>query len=59
LPVGLRMWFTKRLIEQIEKENEAMEEASRGGGGGGSKSQTLTPHNNPMNPAFSKKYGQD
>jgi|TARA_Y100000310_G_C20404941_1_gene679217 hypothetical protein len=43
LPVGLRTWFTQRLIQQIEQENEAMEQASKGGG----KSQTLTAHNNP------------
>tara|TARA_R110000824_G_scaffold135069_1_gene298104 strand:- start:70 stop:219 length:150 start_codon:yes stop_codon:yes gene_type:complete len=23
LPVGLRVWFLKKLIDQIEKENEA------------------------------------
>jgi hypothetical protein len=43
LPVGLRTWFTQRLIQQIEQENEAMEQASKGG----SNSQTLTAHNNP------------
>jgi|TARA_R110000824_G_scaffold34139_1_gene108908 hypothetical protein len=43
LPVGLRTWFTQRLIQQIEQENEAMEQASKGG----NNSQTLTAHNNP------------
>tara|TARA_R110000824_G_scaffold86696_6_gene214333 strand:- start:403 stop:657 length:255 start_codon:yes stop_codon:yes gene_type:complete len=60
LPVGLRVWFTKRLVEQIEKENAAMEEASSGGGGGGSRSQTLSAYNQPAPPrTYSKKYGQD
>jgi hypothetical protein len=53
LPVGLRKWFVDRLISQIERENEAMDSASKGG----SKSQTLTPHNQPQVPkTFSKKY---
>ena len=30
LPVGLRKWFTERLIKQIEDENEAIEKASKG-----------------------------
>jgi hypothetical protein len=59
LPVGLRTWFTKRLVEQIEKENAAMEEASKGSGGG-SRTQTLSAHNQPPPPqTYSKKYGQD
>ena len=28
LPVGLRDWFVKRLVEQIEKENEAAKKAN-------------------------------
>ena len=43
LPVGLREWFVKRLVKQLEDEREAMEKASKGG----SKYQTLTPHNQP------------
>jgi hypothetical protein len=43
LPIGLRTWFTQRLMRQLEDEAEAMESASRGGG----KSQTLTAHNQP------------
>ena len=46
LPIGLRKWFIKRTIKQIEAEAEAMERASRGGG----KSQTLTTHNQPKMP---------
>ena len=30
LPVGLRTWFTERLIKQIEDEVEAIEKASKG-----------------------------
>ena len=43
LPVGLRNWFVKRLIKQLENEREAMQNASKGG----SNYQTLTPHNQP------------
>jgi hypothetical protein len=46
LPVGLRNWFVKRTIRQLEMESEAMEQASRGGG----KSQTLTAQNQPTIP---------
>jgi len=30
LPVQIRSWFVHRLSEQLEKENEAMEKASKG-----------------------------
>jgi hypothetical protein len=43
LPVGLRLWFVKRLIKQLEDEKQAMEEANKGGG----KSQTLNRFNQP------------
>jgi hypothetical protein len=53
LPIGLRTWFVERLIQQIESENQAMEQASRGQG----KAQTLSTHNQPPTPqTFSKKY---
>jgi len=53
LPVGLRTWFVERLIQQIETENEAATQASKGGG----KAQALSAHNQPPTPAtFSKKY---
>ena len=52
LPIGLRKWFTQRLIKQLETENKAMEDAKRGG----SKSQTLSAHNQPpLPPQFRKK----
>jgi len=47
LPIGLRNWFTQRLIQQIETENDAVQRAS---GGGGSSSQTLGKHNQPALP---------
>jgi len=53
LPLGLRKWFVERLVRQIEKESEAIDNASKGGGN----SQTLTPHNSPgPPPSLSKKY---
>ena len=33
LPVGLRKWFVNRLIQQLEREKEAMEKAREGDGG--------------------------
>ena len=47
LPVGLRGWFMKRLIRQIEKENEAIEKSSKSSAGNNSSVQTLTRHNQP------------
>tara|TARA_Y100000114_G_scaffold144069_1_gene152242 strand:- start:324 stop:494 length:171 start_codon:yes stop_codon:yes gene_type:complete len=29
LPVGLRTWFVKRLNDQLKKENDAVEKASK------------------------------
>jgi hypothetical protein len=46
LPIGLREWFTNRLVKQLEQESEAVQKASRGGG----RSQTLTAHNQPQLP---------
>ena len=48
LPLGLRKWFVKRLMQQLEDENAAIKEASQGGGGGNT--QTLTRHNQPGMP---------
>lgn len=31
LPVRIRRWFVHRLSQQIEKENEQIEKASKGG----------------------------
>ena len=47
LPVGLRNWFVKRLVKQLEMEKEAIEKASKGKGSG---YQELTPHNQPPTP---------
>jgi len=49
LPVGLRLWFIKRLIRQLEDEKEASERGSQGSGGG-SRTQTLSAHNQPAMP---------
>ena len=43
LPIGLRGWFVKRLMKQLQDEKEAMEKAQKGS----SNSQTLGPHNAP------------
>ena len=43
LPIGLREWFVKRLVKQMEDEKEAMERASKGKSSG----QTLTRYNQP------------
>jgi len=50
LPVGLRMWFVKRLIKQLEAEKEAAEKAQKGSSAGGSSSQTLNKFNQPPPP---------
>tara|TARA_R110002110_G_scaffold413046_2_gene639947 strand:+ start:654 stop:887 length:234 start_codon:yes stop_codon:yes gene_type:complete len=47
LPVGLRTWFVKRLVKQLEDEKEAIESAQQSGGG---KSQTLSAANQPRLP---------
>jgi hypothetical protein len=46
LPIGLRNWFVKRTIKQLEMEAESVKNASKGGG----KSQELTPFNQPTMP---------
>jgi len=51
LPIGLREWFVKRLIQQLETEKEIMERANKGGG---SNSQTLSKHNQPPPPSSLK-----
>ena len=47
LPIGLRTWFIERLVKQLKDEKEAIENAQQGGG---SKSQTLSPFNQPAPP---------
>ena len=52
LPIGLRDWFTKRLIKQLEMEKEAIEQASKSGGNSkSSNTHTLTSDNSPSMPA--------
>jgi len=46
LPVGLRKWFSERLVRQIEEENEAASSSSTRS----SKTQTLSAHNQPSAP---------
>jgi len=50
LPIGLRDWFTKRLIKQLEAEKEAIESASKSKGGRSSTTQTLSSANEPKLP---------
>ena len=47
LPVGLRKWFVERLVQQLETEKEAFENASSSGG---SRTQTLSAGNQPPPP---------
>ena len=46
LPVGLRNWFVRRTIKQLEDEAEAIKQSSNGGG----RSQTLSSQNQPTMP---------
>jgi len=55
LPVGLRTWFVERLIKQLEDEQEAIENASKGNQ---SNSQTLTSHNQPTAPPQAAAYNR-
>jgi len=50
LPVGLRIWFVKRLIKQLEAEREAAEKAQKTATKGSSSSQTLNQFNQPPPP---------
>ena len=56
LPVKLREWFVKRLIKQIETENEAIENAQKGGG---KNSTELTPYNSPQMPSGMQNFMAD
>jgi hypothetical protein len=51
LPIGLRKWFVERLMKQLKEESDAVEDARSNRGG--SRSQTLTPNNNPRMPSSS------
>jgi len=48
LPVGLRTWFVKRLLKQLNDEAEATKQAYSGNNRG---SQTLTKQNQPSRPS--------
>jgi len=48
LPVGLRNWFVKRLMKQLEAEQKAMQEASNGNRS--SNTHTLSAINQPPKP---------
>jgi len=48
LPVGLRNWFVKRLMRQLEAEQKAMQEASKGNKS--SNTHTLSAINQPPKP---------
>ena len=50
LPLGLREWFVKRLLQQLEAEKEAVENASRGGSRG-AQTHSLTAGNQPQMPS--------
>lgn len=52
LPIGLRDWFTKRLIKQLTDEKEAIEKAQSGGGGS---STELNEYNAPAMPQDLKR----
>jgi hypothetical protein len=54
LPVGLRNWFTQRLISQLDMEQKAIEDASKSRGSSTSSTQTLTPNNSPHMPDIYK-----
>jgi hypothetical protein len=59
LPVGLRNWFTDRLAEQLRRENEKAEEASRASGGGGRSTYELSSNGmNSMPPGVRSQMGR-
>jgi len=47
LPVGLRKWFSERLVKQLKAEQEAIKSSSKSRGGS---SQTLSANNQPNIP---------
>ena len=51
LPVGLRTWFAKRLIKQLEDEQEAARLAQKGQESGKGSPQPLSAHNQPPLPS--------
>ena len=56
LPIGLRKWFVERLLQQLQMEKEAVEQASSGNSN--SSSHVLSERNQPETPQkYVKKYG--
>jgi hypothetical protein len=49
LPVGLREWFVKRLVKQLEDEKAAAESAQKSSSPG-SQTRQLSDHNAPRPP---------
>tara|TARA_R110000824_G_scaffold163414_1_gene339158 strand:- start:645 stop:896 length:252 start_codon:yes stop_codon:yes gene_type:complete len=49
LPLGLREWFVKRLLQQLEAEKDAIENSSKGGGG--AQTHSLSAGNQPQMPS--------
>jgi hypothetical protein len=49
LPVGLRMWFVKRLMKQLKDEKEAMDNAKTDNSSSNG-FQQLSRHNQPKKP---------
>ena len=47
LPIGLRRWFSERLVKQLKAEQEAMKSSKKSNGGS---TQTLSAHNQPSIP---------
>ena len=47
LPIGLRMWFSERIVKQLKAEKEAVKSSSRSGG---STTHTLSSQNQPNIP---------
>ncbi len=47
LPIGLRRWFSERLVKQLKAEQEAVRSSKKSKGGS---TQTLSTHNQPSIP---------
>tara|TARA_R100000008_G_C3585277_1_gene171748 strand:- start:2685 stop:2921 length:237 start_codon:yes stop_codon:yes gene_type:complete len=54
LPIGLRLWFVKRLMKQLKDEKQAMEEAKAGDNSRGG-FQELNAHNQPGPPKIPRR----
>ena len=47
LPIGLRKWFSERLVKQLKAEQDAIKSSSKSKGGN---TQTLSANNQPNIP---------